>query len=89
MVEPFEEAAFALEAGGISEPVESDFGWHIIQVIGHENMPLAAGDYSNAQQIYYNDWFTAAKEARTIKINDVWKELVPEEPSLASAFASE
>lgn len=32
MVKPFDEAAFAASPGSISEPVKSDFGYHIIKV---------------------------------------------------------
>ncbi len=32
MVAPFEEAVFAMEEGSISEPVRSDFGYHIIRL---------------------------------------------------------
>lgn len=39
MVPEFETAAFALEEGEISEPVESQYGWHIIMVDGHKGAP--------------------------------------------------
>ena len=33
MVKPFEEKAFSMQKGEISEPVKTQFGWHIIKVV--------------------------------------------------------
>ncbi len=34
MVKPFEEAAFKLEVGAVSEPIKSEFGYHLIKRLG-------------------------------------------------------
>ncbi len=50
MVEPFAEAAFSLEPGSISEPVHTQFGWHIIKVEDkQENRPLTDAQYQQAK----------------------------------------
>jgi len=40
MVPPFEAATFALEVGAISEPVQTQFGWHVIKL--NETRAIAA-----------------------------------------------
>ncbi len=32
MVKPFEDACFSMKIGDLSEPVETQFGWHLIEL---------------------------------------------------------
>jgi peptidyl-prolyl cis-trans isomerase C len=42
MVAPFADAAFKLEANQISDPVKTQFGWHVIQVLEKRQKPVPA-----------------------------------------------
>jgi len=44
MLKPFEDAAFALKMGEISDPVQTQFGWHIIKVEEKRTRPLPTFD---------------------------------------------
>lgn len=44
MVKPFEDAAFALEVGKISAPVQTPFGWHIIKIEEKRDRALPSFD---------------------------------------------
>ncbi len=44
MIKPFEDAAFALKVGEVSEPVKTRFGWHVIKVEDRRKRPIPSFD---------------------------------------------
>jgi parvulin-like peptidyl-prolyl isomerase len=85
-VAEFADAAFSQEIGEIGEPVQTQFGFHIIQVIAREELPLTADQYSQKKQTVFTDWLTKANEdgkaAETIKIfDDLWASNIPDMPA--------
>ncbi|HEY5982880.1 MAG TPA: peptidylprolyl isomerase [Anaerolineales bacterium] len=81
MVAEFENAAFSLKVGEISQPVKTQFGYHIIQVLAHANMPLDASGYDNARQTAFDKWLTEARTTYNVVTQDFWHDLVPTEPT--------
>ncbi|NJN96530.1 MAG: hypothetical protein HC875_21705 [Anaerolineales bacterium] len=69
-VEVVDEAVFTLPIGEISEPIQSDFGWHVIEVLEREERELSPTDYRTAQRQAYNDWLTEARAGANVQ--DFW-----------------
>lgn len=82
MVKPFEDAAFAAKVGETTQPVKTDFGWHIIRVLGHENKPVSPETYQQLREQKFQEWLSTVREESKIDIKDWWYEIVPETPAL-------
>jgi len=87
MVAEFEEAAFALEEGEISQPVKTTNGWHIIQSIGKGNIALNATEFENYKQTNYAKWITSIRESRNdIVIEPNYIDFVPTSPEVPESI---
>lgn len=83
MVAPFEQAAWAMKIGYISAPVKSDFGYHVIEVLGHEVRPLDASGFSDLKTTTFNNAITADENKLVVtRYANTVETVVPTEPIL-------
>jgi parvulin-like peptidyl-prolyl isomerase len=84
MVAEFETAAFALkESGDITQtPVQSQFGFHIIQLIAKQDRPITAEEIEQTRDTKYNEWLAATRENYIVVIDEAfWKLREPKVPN--------
>jgi parvulin-like peptidyl-prolyl isomerase len=82
-VQPFAEAVTNGEVGALLGPVETEFGWHIIQIHGREVRPVTDDQLEAAKNAEFEQWLEAQREAMqdNITINSIWADHVPDEPA--------
>jgi parvulin-like peptidyl-prolyl isomerase len=86
MVAEFSAAAFALPVGEISQPVQTQFGFHIIQVLGHEDRPLTADEYDTAVDDAYTVFLEGLRAEAVISVHPKYLTWIPTKPTLQDAF---
>ncbi len=71
MVAPFDEAAFSLPVGEISEPIKTQFGYHIIEVIEKDaNRPKEQSQLDQERNEAFTNWLEEKKIAMDIQRPD-------------------
>ncbi len=68
MVPEFEEAAFSLQPGSTSDPVQTTYGYHIIQVLEREETrPLDEAALEQRKSTALSDWLAEQTQSDTVQ----------------------
>ncbi len=84
MVAPFDKAVFEASVGLVPTLVQTDFGYHIIEVLGREVRPLTPALLEERRDATFNDWLTLQRTAPEVKQLDWWVPRVPTTPALTA-----
>jgi parvulin-like peptidyl-prolyl isomerase len=81
-VPEFETPIWVAQPGEILGPIKTQFGYHVVQVIGREVRPLSEADLNRERDAAFRRWLQQARERANVQIVDNWQALIPVEPTL-------
>jgi len=86
----FLNAAFTLtQVGEISAPIQTQFGYHLIQLVGRGVNPVDETKFEEMKYVKFTNWIQSLKDQRSdITIQDDWAAVVPNEPAVPTQLQS-
>lgn len=84
-VKPFADAVRDAEIGALVGPVQTQFGWHILQVRAREEREQTDTEYEQSLNTAFDQYLTDLRAADTtnVQVFDTWADNVPNEPIFA------
>jgi parvulin-like peptidyl-prolyl isomerase len=77
-VPEFEAAVIEAEIGAIVGPVQTEFGYHIIQVIAREERELDEADRERVRASTFSEWLDGKRAEADIQTNSDWPNYLPD-----------
>ncbi|MDQ4145652.1 MAG: peptidylprolyl isomerase [Actinomycetota bacterium] len=95
-VGPFREVVTELEVGVVSDPVQTEFGWHVIRVVGRRVTPFEEARTQIQEAIgaeaideAWQQWLVDAYREADIKVNERFGTLDPETGAVENPTAED
>ena len=85
----FLNGAFKLvKEGEISQPVSSQFGYHIIQLVARETNPVNETKFNQLKQNFFNDWLEVTRDFREdiVIYDEALVKVIPTTPAVPSSL---
>ena len=81
--------AFASDVDEVAGPLQTDSGWHVIQIMGHEVRPLSDAAFEQLLQSEYDDLIEESMAQGDIELKENWTDYIPFASELVSQVMPE